>query len=103
MKYFFCYSDAGQDTVFFNDELRFSHGIVWNAAKRCVVAVSYVFRKRKVDEEVVELVGQAHAKATQILRENILKLHELAAYLLKKETITGDEFMAILNDAPQQA
>ena len=57
----------------------------------------------KVDEEVVELVGQAHAKATQILRENILKLHELAAYLLKKETITGDEFMAILNDAPQQA
>ena len=55
----------------------------------------------KVDEEVVELVGQA--KATQILRENILKLHELAAYLLKKETITGDEFMAILNDAPQQA
>ena len=57
----------------------------------------------KVDEEVVELVGQAHAKATQILRENILKLHELATYLLKKETITGDEFMAILNDAPQQA
>ena len=57
----------------------------------------------KVDEEVVELVGQAHAKATQILRENILKLHELAAYLLKKETITGDEFMAILNDALQQA
>ena len=57
----------------------------------------------KVDEEVVELVGQAHAKATQILRENILKLHELAAYLLKKETITGDEFMAILNDRPQQA
>ena len=48
-------------------------------------------------------MGQAHAKATQILRENILKLHELAAYLLKKETITGDEFMAILNDAPQQA
>ena len=57
----------------------------------------------KVDEEVVELVGQAHAKATQILRENIIKLHELAAYLLKKETITGDDFMAILNDAPQQA
>ena len=57
----------------------------------------------KVDEEVVELVGQAHAKATQILRETILKLQELAAYLLKKETITGDEFMAILNDAPQQA
>ena len=53
MKYFFCDSDAGQDTVFFDDELRFSHGIVWNAAKRCVVAVSYVFRKREVDEEVV--------------------------------------------------
>ncbi len=57
----------------------------------------------KVDEEVVELVGEAHAKATQILSENRMKLHELAGYLLKKETITGDEFMAILNDAPQQA
>ncbi len=57
----------------------------------------------KVDEEVVELVGEAHAKATQILSENRKKLHELAGYLLKKETITGDEFMAILNDAPQQA
>ena len=56
----------------------------------------------KVDEEVVELVGEAHAKATQILSENRMKLHELAGYLLKKETITGDEFMAILNDAPQQ-
>ena len=57
----------------------------------------------KVDEEVVEFVGEAHAKATQILSENRMKLHELAGYLLKKETITGDEFMAILNDAPQQA
>ena len=57
----------------------------------------------KVDEEVVELVGEAHAKATRILSENRMKLHELAGYLLKKETITGDEFMAILNDAPQQA
>ena len=56
----------------------------------------------KVDEEVVELVGEAHAKATRILSENRMKLHELAGYLLKKETITGDEFMAILNDAPQQ-
>ncbi len=56
----------------------------------------------KVDQEVVELVGQAHAKAIQILSENRMKLHELAGYLLKKETITGDEFMAILNDVPKQ-
>ena len=57
----------------------------------------------KVDEEVVQLVGEAHQKATQILSENRMKLHELAGYLLKKETITGDEFMAILNDGTQQA
>ena len=52
----------------------------------------------KVDAAVVELVEEAHQNALRILRENKFKLHELAAYLLKKESITGDEFMAILND-----
>ena len=50
----------------------------------------------KIDDQVVALVGQARAKADWILRENEAKLHELAAYLLQKETITGEEFMRIL-------
>ena len=54
----------------------------------------------KVDEAVVKLVEEAHQTALQILRENRFKLHELAGYLMKQESITGDEFMAILNDAP---
>lgn len=51
----------------------------------------------KIDEQVVALIGQARAKAAQILKENESKLHELAEYLLQKETITGEEFMQILN------
>ena len=59
----------------------------------------------KVDAEVLQIIKSCHARASEILSENIDKLHQLAAYLLEKETITGDEFMAILNDAgqPQQA
>ena len=51
----------------------------------------------KIDDQVVALVGAARAKADQILKENEAKLHELAKYLLEKETITGEEFMKILN------
>ena len=50
----------------------------------------------KVDEEVIALVKQAYEKAMNILKDNQEKLHELAAYLLDKETITGEEFMQIL-------
>ncbi len=50
-----------------------------------------------IDKEVVSIVKAGHEKAISILRENMDKLHELAAYLLEKETITGDEFMEILN------
>ena len=59
----------------------------------------------QIDEEVRELIEQCHDKAKQILMENQPKLHELAAYLLEKETITGEEFMEILNrpTEPQQA
>ena len=53
----------------------------------------------KIDDQVVALVGAARAKADQILKENEAKLHELAKYLLEKETITGEEFMQILNKA----
>ena len=50
-----------------------------------------------IDQEVMATIREAHAKAIEILRENYDKLHELAAYLLEKETITGEEFMRILN------
>ncbi len=51
----------------------------------------------EIDKEVVEIVRSAREKATSILSENIDKLHELSEYLLEKETITGEEFMTILN------
>ena len=51
----------------------------------------------KIDQQVVELVKRQHEKASQILSENRKKLDELAQYLYEKETITGDEFMEILN------
>ena len=51
----------------------------------------------KIDQQVVAIVKKARAKADGILRENEAKLHELAAFLLEKETITGEEFMEILN------
>jgi cell division protease FtsH len=51
----------------------------------------------KIDEEVLSIVKKAHEKATEILRENIDKLRELSNYLLEMETITGEEFMELLN------
>ena len=54
-----------------------------------------------LDKKVVELVKREHEKAFQILQDNISKLHELAKYLYEHETITGDEFMKIL-EAPEE-
>ena len=51
----------------------------------------------RIDDEVLTLIRSAHEKAIGILKENMEKLHELAHYLLEKETITGEEFMEILN------
>ena len=51
-----------------------------------------------LDKKVVELVRRQHEKAYKILEDNIEKLHELAKYLYEHETITGEEFMKILND-----
>ena len=51
----------------------------------------------KIDQRVVELVKKQHEKAIQILTENRAKLDELAKYLYEKESITGEEFMHILN------
>ena len=52
--------------------------------------------QREIDQKVVELVRAQHQKAIQILSDNRQKLDELAKYLYQKETITGDEFMEIL-------
>ena len=52
--------------------------------------------QNKIDEEVVELIKTQYAKAMNILKENKRKLDELAQFLYEKETITGDEFMQIL-------
>lgn len=55
-----------------------------------------------IDGKVVEIVKQQYAKAEELLRTNIQKLHQLAKYLYERETITGDEFMEILNaELPQ--
>ena len=53
--------------------------------------------QREIDREVVELVKKQHEKAEKILSDNREKLDELAKYLYEKETITGEEFMNILN------
>ena len=53
-----------------------------------------------LDKKVVELVRREHEKATKILTDNIGKLHEIAKYLYEHETITGEEFMKILNEPP---
>ena len=52
--------------------------------------------QKEIDKKVVELVKKEHAKAIQILKDNRSKLDELATYLYEKETITGEEFMEIL-------
>ncbi len=51
----------------------------------------------KIDAKVLSIIKEAHEKAREILLENRTKLDELAEYLLEKETITGEEFMAVLN------
>ena len=53
--------------------------------------------QEEVDRKVVELVKTQHEKARQLLRDNMAKLNELAQFLYEKETITGEEFMEILN------
>ena len=55
----------------------------------------------EIDRQVVELVKRQHAKASQLLEENREKLEEISKYLYEKETISGEEFMRILNAQPQ--
>ncbi len=53
--------------------------------------------QKEIDDEVVALVKAQHQKAYKILEDNIMKLHEIVKYLYERETITGEEFMSILN------
>ena len=53
----------------------------------------------RIDREVMLIIQQAHDKAMHILKEDEAKLHELAAFLLERETITGEEFMHILQSS----
>ena len=59
--------------------------------------------QREIDQKVVELVRAQHEKAVRILTDNRAKLDELAKYLYEKETITGEEFMNILNREDESA
>jgi cell division protease FtsH len=52
----------------------------------------------KIDEEVLNIIKKAHEKAINILKDNIEKLHTLSNYLIEKETITGEEFMRLLEN-----
>ena len=54
--------------------------------------------QKEIDRKVVELVKREHEKAKKLLADNREKLDELAMYLYEKETITGEEFMKILNN-----
>ena len=51
----------------------------------------------KIDEKVVEIVKEAHAKATKILKDNIMKLHDISKKLYEEESITGEQFMELLS------
>lgn len=55
----------------------------------------------RIDKKVVEIVKEQHEKARKLLNENMSKLHEIAKYLYDRETITGEEFMEILDAAPE--
>lgn len=58
---------------------------------------------KRIDELVVRIVREQHEKAISILRENEAKLHEIAAYLLERETITGSEFMEIFEKQKEES
>ena len=52
----------------------------------------------RADAEVLSIIKSCHKKASDILRENIDKLHKISDFLIEKETISGEEFMRILNE-----
>ncbi len=65
-------------------------------------AVCSAETQTKIDDEVMRMIRDAHQKATELLTQNKAQLERLSAYLLEKESITGEEFMALLKE-PEQA
>ena len=57
----------------------------------------------KADYEALEIIKDCHKKATELLSANIDKLHKIAAFLIEKETITGEQFMELLNEKDEQS
>ena len=57
----------------------------------------------EIDEEVLRLIKEAHQKARDLISKHIPVMHEAASFLIEKETITGEEFMKILQKYPEQA
>ena len=55
-----------------------------------------------IDHEVLRLIKEAHQKARKIITENLEAMHQAATFLIEKETITGDEFMRILQQTEKQ-
>lgn len=59
--------------------------------------------QRVIDQKVVDMIKKQHEKAVNMLKENREKLEKLAQYLTEKETITGEEFMKILDSFKEAA
>ena len=57
----------------------------------------------RVDAEVIAIIERSHKRAKQILKDNEAVLHKLAAHLLERETITGEEFMNLLKTVSSEA
>lgn len=56
----------------------------------------------RIDQKVAKIIADAHFRAVEILKDNIDKLHEISAFLLKEETITGEQFMEILEGKKEE-
>ena len=86
------------EALFYADE--WPGGLIFNSTEAAFYPLHSISQakalQKKIDEKVVEVVKAQHKKALDILNENKDKLHELANFLYEKETITGEEFMQIL-------
>lgn len=89
----------GMDEDFDFVQLEEVHGRYLGAQTRLIASSGTADR---IDTKVMEIIAKAHFRSIEILKDNIDKLHEIAAFLLKKETITGEEFMRILNRDDQK-
>lgn len=84
----------GMDEDFDFMQLEQMHGKYLGGERNLIVSSG---TGNKIDEKVQSIINQAHMRAIDILKENMDKLHEISDFLLKEETITGEQFMEILN------